>query len=74
MTKKAAYPYIEAWGSMMGSNRTYIWEQVQKARADHAPHDAIYWNIDQKKWARFADVTRFDTRRVIESTVAVQPQ
>jgi hypothetical protein len=56
------YPYIVAWGRMMGSHRPYIRQQVEQARADGAPPNAIY-RRDDGTWAITEEILRGDTRR-----------
>jgi hypothetical protein len=63
------YPYIKAWGWMMGSNDSYIRDQVEKARRMKAPADAIYLRShpltpddpkrhgESTEWATFASIT-----------------
>ncbi len=67
------YPYIRAWGWMMGSDRYYIEQEIETARADKAPEDAIYWRFENETertgahvWHRFADVTNPSTTHAIE--------
>lgn len=38
---RAAYPYIVAWGKLIGSTEAWVAEQVGQARADAAPRTAI---------------------------------
>ena len=57
------YKYIRAWGHMMGSKDYYIQDQIEQARKDKAPQDAIYW--DGLRWHVLADVMRQDTRMTI---------
>lgn len=40
------YPYIVAWGQMMGSYRYYVVNQVRQAKEDNAPPRAVYKNKD----------------------------
>jgi hypothetical protein len=56
------YPYIVAWGRMMGSQRPYIHQQVEQARAESAPPNAIYRREDGA-WATTEEIQRDDTRR-----------
>ena len=59
------YKYIRAWGAIMGSKKYYIDAQVDLARKDGAPPDAIYHN-GEGRWHVFSDVTREDTREVLQ--------
>lgn len=58
--KPPAYPYIRAWGKMMGSFKPYIDEQIAAAREANAPLDAVYFNGNN--WVRFTDVQSDETR------------
>jgi hypothetical protein len=42
-TSEAEYFWIRQWGDLMGSNRDDIERQIDKARRDKAPHNAIYY-------------------------------
>ena len=57
-----AYPYIRAWGQLMGSDPSYILQQIALARAERAPANAVYRTIEGP-WATTGDITRPDTRR-----------
>jgi len=48
------YPYIIAWGKVMGSFPSYVQMQVDSARASEAPKDAIYRRAN--KWFTLDDV------------------
>jgi hypothetical protein len=54
------YPYIRAWGAMMGSSAAYIEREVFAAREAGAPATAIFARFDGPKptgeWATFEDV------------------
>jgi hypothetical protein len=56
------YPFIRAWGRIMGSHRDYIDHQVELARQDQARPDAIY-RRDDGTWATTDEILRSDTRR-----------
>lgn len=36
------YPYIRGWGKMNGSMQHYIDRQIEQARVDNAPQNAVY--------------------------------
>jgi hypothetical protein len=63
MTKKIDFPYIRAWGRMMGSFGSYIELEVDHARQTNAPYDAIYERGG--KWQTYNDITSYETRRTI---------
>lgn len=61
------YKYIRAWGIMMGSFEYYINGEIQKAKDDNAPTDAIY-----KKdgvWATFSEIKSEDTKKRVAEIV-----
>lgn len=58
------YPYIRAWGVMLGSSRDYIDTQVAQARADGVPANAIHKNTDGY-WSSTDDITSPDTRHYL---------
>jgi hypothetical protein len=66
MKPATEYRHIRAWGRMMGSRDYYIQDQIEQARKDKAPQDAIY-RTSEGRWRVFSDVTRPDTRSTIES-------
>lgn len=49
------YPYIRAHGRLMGSNTEWIGREVERARADKAPADAVYYSIDRERWITAAE-------------------
>jgi hypothetical protein len=63
------YPYIRAWGRMIGSKDYYITMQIEQARQDAAPNDATYKSSDGH-WHTIADVTREDTRALLNDIVS----
>jgi hypothetical protein len=63
MAKANEYRHIAAWGRMMSSDRSYIFDQQVKAAADNAPIDAVYFGDGQ--WRRFSEVTNEDTITLI---------
>lgn len=66
------YPFIRAWCQMMGSLDYYVTFQVQLAREEGAPENAIYRADDLRgvlsHWETTDDVTRADTRRLLRLT------
>lgn len=44
------YPYVYAWGRLMGSFHYYIEQQLEAAVKDKAPENAIY-KKDDGTWA-----------------------
>lgn len=56
------YPFIRAWGRIMGSHQHYIDNQVELARQEHAPPNATYRREDGT-WATIDEIVRTDTRR-----------
>jgi len=58
-----AYPYIVAWGRMMGSNWSFTELTAERAARDDAPSNAIYH--DGGRWVTFDEVTSDATRDAI---------
>ena len=51
MTEKkynVEYPFIRAWGKMLGSFDYYVEDMVKKAKEDNAPITVIYCNENKK--------------------------
>lgn len=63
--KKLDYLYIRAWGRMLGSYADYVNAQLDTARKDKAPQDAIYKS--EHGWRRFTDVTSPFTQRTMKN-------
>lgn len=59
------FPYIRAWGHMMGSFQYYIDEQLRKAREDGAPETAIYRN-DDGSWCTWEGIKSEHTKALIK--------
>lgn len=60
------YPYIVAWGRMMGSFDYYIKMQIDRARDDKAPRTAIYKDRDTADWHTFENIKNNTTRAAVE--------
>lgn len=56
------YLAIRLWGQKLGSYGYYIEDQVNQARKDNAPQDAIY-KRDNGTWARLSDIKDLDKRK-----------
>lgn len=61
MPKRNEYPWIVAWGRMLGSYPYYIDQQVAQARHDGAPNTAIYKD-STGTWQTTDDITSELTR------------
>jgi hypothetical protein len=55
MSLKVEYPYIYAWGRLMGSFNYYIERQMNDAKIDKAPSNAIYKNA--QGWVTFDKIS-----------------
>ncbi len=64
-TFKVDYPFLRAWGRMMGSYPYFVDEQVERARKEQAPSDAIYRDM-QGRWARYSEIRSFMTRSALD--------
>jgi hypothetical protein len=63
MHKPNEYLVIQAWGEMMRTAPTYIVDDQERAAAENAPTDAIYFA--NKLWVRLDEITNPDARRRI---------
>jgi hypothetical protein len=61
MTGQDDYPYIRVWGRLLGYPESRIRDQVELARRDGAPADAVHRNEDGT-WTTTGDVTAPHTR------------
>lgn len=66
--KVVEYPYIRAWGKMLGSFQSYIDDQVTRAKRVNAPQNAVYIRMNNT-WATIDDVAAGDTKDILERYV-----
>lgn len=59
--KDRGYPFIVAWGNMLGSSVSYIQEQCDAAYDDKAPENAIY-KREGGQWETTDGITSQSTR------------
>jgi hypothetical protein len=59
------YKGIRAWGEMLHSYEYYIRIQIEEARADKAPEDAVFKRQDGT-WATYKDITNEETRAALD--------
>ena len=64
MTKQQ-YPYIRAWGVLMGSYEYYVKMQIEQALSDQAPQDAIYKDHDNGRWHRWSEMKKDNPNKAI---------
>ncbi len=50
------YPFIRIWGQQRGSYPYYIDKQIEQARADNAPWNAIYRKEPEGIWVTVDDL------------------
>ena len=62
--KNREYPYIMAWGKMMGSGDPYVLEQVEKANAAGAPVNATHED-SAGGWSTTDDIVSNQTRAAL---------
>ena len=67
--KSRDYPYIRAWGQMMGSMSYYINDQVELARRDGAPQMATY-KSSNGRWQTYNDIQSENTKRRIDAYIS----
>ena len=63
------YPYIRAYGLLLGSFQSYIDSEVEKARRTNAPQTAIC-QLPDGRWSTFEDIRFNDTKERIAALVA----
>lgn len=56
------YPYIRAWGKLMGSYRYFIEDEIDRARSEGAPLNATSRGHDGT-WSTTDDIVSDDTRK-----------
>jgi hypothetical protein len=44
------YPYIYAWGYMLGSSNYYIANQCTEAKFNNVSSEACYYNTSEARW------------------------
>ena len=62
------YPYIRAWGWMLGSQPEHVDGVLRLARQTSAPETALHDTAEG--WATYADITAEETRQLVRSYVA----
>jgi len=65
------YEYIHAWGLYLLSNYNYIARQVEKARKDDAPCDAIYYSEMEGNWATVRECVDPKTKTDLEGNAKI---
>lgn len=71
--KSSTHLYIERWGEMMGSNPSYVADEVKAAAKDKAPATAIY-RTKGGKWWTIEEVTSFHTRHYFTARGWMTPE
>jgi len=61
MTGQDNYPYIRVWGRLLGHPESRVRDQVELARSEGAPADAVYRQEDGN-WITTGDITAAHTR------------
>ena len=61
------YRFVRAWGAMMHSHKVYIDTQVERARREGAPADAIYRGED--RWHTVGEVNAAGTLSAMANTL-----
>jgi len=60
------YPYIYAWGTFMGSKKSYIEGQQVLAEKEKAPHDAVFRKYGGT-WNTFSNLSTYTQKMIKES-------
>lgn len=64
------YPYIQAWGKILGSFPGYIADEIGRARADGAPKNAIYKQSGgEREWVTADSIKSPETKKKVEKIV-----
>ena len=74
------YPYIRAWGEILGSSSDYIRQQTERARRDRAPYTATYYTTSTDNrtfdssapthhWQTFTDIANPHVREQVRQLV-----
>jgi len=63
------YILIRAWGELMGSQNSFVRDQVAIAHEDKAPHNAIF-KRDDGEWAIVTDIASSNRRQQVEQIAA----
>jgi hypothetical protein len=66
------YKWIRAWGRMMGSYDYYINGEVERARADRAPQNAIFKR--DSGWATTAGIQSDSTKENLRQIAGPLPE
>lgn len=69
MSNTKPYDHLRAWCYMMGSDSGYTRAEIDLAREQDAPDDAVYRDVTGK-WVSFATVTNGATVAKIGARVA----
>lgn len=64
------YDYIRAWGQILGSYPYYVSGEIEKARKDNAPYDAVYNGHDAiGSWHTFESIKSDQTKERVQRLV-----
>lgn len=71
MTNEIKYPYLRAWGKVMGWPPALLEEHLKLAEITNAPKDAVFsmwdFNKQETRWFRFKHInSRGDHTAVLE--------
>lgn len=69
MSNSKPYDHLRAWCAMMGSYPYYVRDQIELARREDAPDDAIYRDSSTGRWVTFSEVTNPSTIKTITERV-----
>jgi hypothetical protein len=59
------YPYLRAWDRMMMSSSYWRRENLERARHENAPHDAIY-KSHEGRWCTYQEIQNPSTKILID--------
>ncbi len=64
------YKFIRAWCKMLGSFSYFVKNEVEQARRDNAPQNAVYRNADGR-WVTYDEITSERTRERVTAIVGM---
>jgi hypothetical protein len=62
------YPYIKAWGRLLGTYKQHVDAEIERAQMLDAPHDAMYQRANGS-WGTFRSIQNADTKELIQTFV-----
>lgn len=61
------YLYIRAWATHVGGGAFQLKAQLERARRENAPENAIYYSVMRRRWRTVDDIDHAVLAQVIEA-------